>query len=59
MLIDQYKNRETSKPQIDFDQRVVYDCNENNSPYYPGGLGGEFIKKEDLIPIPKAPVQIL
>ena len=47
MFIDQYKNKETRKENMNFTPRVVYDSSDI-SPYYSGGVE-EYIKREELI----------
>jgi|LauGreDrversion4_2_1035121.scaffolds.fasta_scaffold1076500_1 hypothetical protein len=55
MFIDQYKNKDTHKDNIDFKPRLVYDSTELSSPFYPTSAGtdttiNDYIRKEDLIP---------
>ena len=47
MFIDQYKSKETRKENLNWNPRIVYDCQEI-SPFYQGGAD-EYIRKEDLI----------
>lgn len=55
MFIDQYKNKDVLKENLEFKPRIVYDSTELTSPFYPSlgaseGSTNEYIRKEDLIP---------
>ncbi len=55
MFIEQYKNKDILKENLEFKPRIVYDSTELTSPFY-SSLGTaeapaqEYIRKEDLIP---------
>jgi hypothetical protein len=49
MFIEQYRNKDTHRDNVNFKPRIVYDSMEVTSPYYVTENAGEYIKKEDLI----------